>query len=97
MCDLEQGGALPFRDECFHVIMMLSVLEHIAVDRVALLLRDAHRALRSAGRLILTTPPPWTNRLLPLLAKFKLVSHDEVEEHESASMAADTLAAHERL
>ena len=46
VCDLEQGSALPFRNDCFHVITMLAVLEHIAADRVAFLLGEAYRVLR---------------------------------------------------
>ncbi len=45
---------LPFRDGSFSTVLMLDFLEHVEHD--LLLLREAHRVLSPAGRLLLSVP-----------------------------------------
>jgi methionine biosynthesis protein MetW len=54
VCADLNGGALPYRSRTFDCATCLEVIEHV-VDPLQLL-RELHRVLRSAGRLIMTTP-----------------------------------------
>ena len=37
--------------------------------------------LAKNGILVITTPSPWSDKLLHFLAKFNLISPEEIEEH----------------
>jgi hypothetical protein len=63
---------------------MLAVLEHLPPDSVPRLLDDVYRVLKNNGVFVLTTPPPRTNHLLKLLAKVRIVSPEEIDEHQRA-------------
>jgi methionine biosynthesis protein MetW len=54
VCADLNGRALPYRSDAFDQATCLAVIEHV-VDPLQLL-RELHRVLRPAGRLILTTP-----------------------------------------
>jgi SAM-dependent methyltransferase len=82
--DVEIGHALPYGDSFFDVITMLAVFEHIEPNYLPGLLHEIHRVLRPGGVYILTTPAPWTPRLLTLLAKMRLLSALEIYEHKNA-------------
>lgn len=82
--DVEADQRLPFPDNFFTVVTMLAVFEHIEPDRLARLLQEVRRALMPGGVYILTTPAAWTDRLLRLMAKLRLVSPAEIEEHKDA-------------
>ncbi len=62
--DAETGGALPYRNQAFDVVTMLAVVEHIEEARLDFVLSEALRVLTPGGTLVITTPPPWTDRLL---------------------------------
>lgn len=47
--------ALPFDNEQFEAVFCISVIEHLARDRMVPALWEMHRVLRSGGRLLLTT------------------------------------------
>jgi SAM-dependent methyltransferase len=79
--DIEEMDALPFSDEFFDVVTMLAVFEHLSPDRIANVLNEIHRVLRKNGICIITIPAGWTDRLLRILAKLKLISSDEINEH----------------
>ena len=76
------GSLLPFADGSFDAVTMLAVIEHIDPDRAPVLVSEARRVLRDAGVLVLTTPAGWTDPLLDAMAKVRLLSPREIEEHE---------------
>lgn len=79
--DIEAQNRLPFADDMFDVITMLAVLEHLATDNIAGIIREIRRVLKKDGMFVITTPAIWSGWLLKLLAKLRLVSQEEVEEH----------------
>lgn len=79
--DLNSAPEIPFPDDYFDVITLLAVIEHIDPDRVVLLFSECHRALKSGGRLIITTPSPWSSQLLKFMGRLRLVSEEEIREH----------------
>jgi 2-polyprenyl-3-methyl-5-hydroxy-6-metoxy-1,4-benzoquinol methylase len=82
--DLETRSDLSFDDSFFDVVTMLAVFEHIEKPNLKLLLREIHRVLKPGGVYILTTPAAWTDPILRALAKLRLISSVEVEEHKDA-------------
>jgi len=80
-CDLASNEKLPFPDEFFDVVTMLAVTEHVDPVRLVDVFREARRLLRPNGRFILTTPCPWTDRLLRFMAALRLVSPEEIKDH----------------
>lgn len=82
--NVEDGERLPFDDQFFDVITMLAVLEHIEPPDVIRVLSDVFRLLKKDGVFILTTPPPWTDRLLLIMAGLGLVSAEEIKDHKAA-------------
>jgi len=82
--DLHKETVLPFQDEYFDVVTMLAVFEHIEPERLPVLLAEIRRVLKPGGMYILTTPAGWTDKLLRILAKLRLVSAAEIEDHKAA-------------
>jgi ubiquinone/menaquinone biosynthesis C-methylase UbiE len=82
--DVEKENTLPFADEYFDVVTMLAVFEHIEPKRLPKMLGDIHRVLKKGGMFIMTTPAQWTDMLLRFMAKVRLVSAVEIEEHKDA-------------
>ncbi len=82
--NIEKGNKLPFDDNFFDVITMLAVFEHIEPERLIPVLQEIHRTLKPDGMYILTTPAIWTDGLLRFMAKLRLVSPVEIEEHKDA-------------
>jgi len=80
-CDLDREPVLPFRDDYFDVVTMLAVLEHIGKLRLVSMVSDIRRVLGPGGIYILTTPARWTNPILLMLSRLRLVSHAEIDEH----------------
>ena len=87
--DAERDAALPFPEEHFSVVTMLAVFEHIAMDRLILLLTEINRVLKMGGLYIATTPAFWTGGLLKSLAALRLVSSEEIDEHQDVYRHAD--------
>jgi SAM-dependent methyltransferase len=79
--DLNHTPQLPFEDGCFSVFTMLAVVEHLDPTQLTSLFREAYRALRPGGRVIITTPAAWSDKLLHWMARVQLVSAEEIEEH----------------
>ncbi|HTQ50196.1 MAG TPA: class I SAM-dependent methyltransferase [Candidatus Acidoferrales bacterium] len=57
------GAALPFADASFDAVICSEVLEHIFTPEE--FLREIHRVLRPAGRLLLTVPFAWDEHEQP--------------------------------
>ncbi|MEM7048758.1 MAG: class I SAM-dependent methyltransferase [Acidobacteriota bacterium] len=79
--DLNRAPKLPFEDGHFSVVTMLAVVEHLDPAGLEQLLVDIHRVLAPGGRLIITTPAPWSDGLLRFMARVGLVSSEEIDEH----------------
>lgn len=79
--DLEKNARLPFEDGFFDAVTMLAVLEHIKPDKLPGVLKEIKRILKPNGRLIITTPCFWTENLLKLMAKLKLINLQKLREH----------------
>ncbi|MFL5804297.1 MAG: class I SAM-dependent methyltransferase [Roseiflexaceae bacterium] len=79
--DLNHAPQLPFEDGFFSVITLLAVVEHLDPTGLTSLFQEAHRVLRPGGRVIITTPAAWSDKLLHWMARVHLVSAEEIEEH----------------
>lgn len=82
--DLESGTQLPFDDEYFSVVTMLAVIEHLTHVKAPELIKEIRRVLKHGGVYIVTTPAPWTGRLLRIMASAMLVSIQEIDDHKTA-------------
>lgn len=79
--DLNREPHIPFEDKYFSVISMLAVAEHLNPNSLVELLSEAYRTLQPGGRVVITTPAAWSDGLLKLMARLKLVSAEEIDEH----------------
>ena len=79
--DLNANPHLPFGDEFFSVITMLAVAEHLDPRRLVELFSECRRVLAPAGMVAVTTPAAWSDRLLRMMARLRLVSKEEIDEH----------------
>ena len=75
------GKNLPFKDNFFDAVTMLAVFEHIDNEKLQNVIADIKRVLNNDGILIITTPAPWADKLLHFMAKFGLISSEEIHEH----------------
>lgn len=82
--DIETEQILSYESEYFDVVTMLAVFEHIEPTRVVEVLREIYRVLKPGGMYIMTTPAPWTDRMLWLMARLHLVSPVEIQEHKDS-------------
>jgi 2-polyprenyl-3-methyl-5-hydroxy-6-metoxy-1,4-benzoquinol methylase len=81
--DIEKENVLPFKNEYFDVVTMLAVIEHFEPKRFLKMIREIYRVLKPGGMYILTTPAFWTDGLLWFMAKLRLLSPLEIEEHKA--------------
>ncbi len=72
---------LPFEDDFFDVVTMLAVFEHLETPMLRSILTEIRRVLRPGGSYVMTTPAHWTGGILQLMARLKLVSNVEIDEH----------------
>jgi ubiquinone/menaquinone biosynthesis C-methylase UbiE len=86
--DIVTEEKLPFENSNFDAVTMLAVFEHIEPTNLAEVLNEIHRVLRPEGIFIITTPAKWTDGLLRIMSKLKLVSSVEIGEHKEAYTAA---------
>jgi SAM-dependent methyltransferase len=82
--DVHTGATLPFPDDCFDVVTMLAVFEHLEPAVLSRLLAEVRRVLKPGGVYVMTTPAHWTDWLLRLLVKLGMVSHEEIDEHQDS-------------
>ncbi|MHC4212762.1 MAG: class I SAM-dependent methyltransferase [Planctomycetota bacterium] len=82
--DIVKNGVLDFESDFFDVVVMLAVFEHVEPDKLAGHLEEVKRVLKPSGRLILTTPTPWVDKLLKVMARLRLVSPEEINEHKGS-------------
>jgi len=80
--DLDENPDLPLESESCDVVTMMAVLEHFHPHTVPRVLAEIFRILKPKGICIITTPCPWTHALLEIMARLKLVSAEEIEEHQ---------------
>lgn len=80
--NLNQEPYLPFEDGYFSAITMLAVVEHLIPTSLVSLFKDAYRSLEPNGKLIITTPAAWSDGILRIFAQLRLVSKEEIDEHE---------------
>jgi ubiquinone/menaquinone biosynthesis C-methylase UbiE len=81
--DLASGHRLPFDDNFFDAVTMLAVLEHLETETIALITREVYRVLRQGGVYVGTTPVWWADSILRNMARLRLVSSEEIEEHKT--------------
>jgi ubiquinone/menaquinone biosynthesis C-methylase UbiE len=72
---------LPFKVNYFDVVTMLAVFEHIEHDHLISVIREIKRIMKKDGQLIITTPAPWSDKILHLMARTWLISSEEIHEH----------------
>lgn len=72
---------LPYKDDSFSVITMLAVFEHLENNKLIPILGEIRRVLAKDGKLIITTPAPWSDKLLHFMARTGLISKEEIHEH----------------
>jgi SAM-dependent methyltransferase len=82
--DVERDDILPFPDQYFDTVTMLAVIEHIEPARLPNLLGEILRIMKPGGMFILTTPAAWTDSLLRVMARLRLVSAVEMKDHKAA-------------
>lgn len=82
--DSERELTLPFEDEFFDTVTMLAVFEHIEPHLIDQLILEIRRVLKPGGVYILTTPAVWADALLRFMARIKLVSSVEIDDHKDA-------------
>jgi len=87
--DADREDHLPFDDGSLSVVTMLAVYEHLAEDRLKLLLRDVRRVLQPQGIFVMTTPAHWTEPLLTLMSSVGLISREELDEHQRSHRHED--------
>lgn len=87
--NIKEGVRLPFRDNFFSVVTMLAVIEHIKRAEAVKMLREIRRVLKPGGRFIITTPNHFTDKILDVLAKLRMLSKEEMSEHEDLYSASE--------
>lgn len=79
--DLNNEPKLPYESNFFSVITMLAVVEHLNPTSLVSIFREAYRVLKPGGVIIITTPSSWSDGLLHFMARVRLVSPEEINEH----------------
>lgn len=74
-------GKLQYKDNFFDVVVMLAVFEHLPYEDIPYILKEVNRILKKNGIFIITTPAPWSDKLLHLSARWHLISSEEIHEH----------------
>jgi 2-polyprenyl-3-methyl-5-hydroxy-6-metoxy-1,4-benzoquinol methylase len=75
----EFPGIPRFASGSFDCVTLLAVIEHVAEPEA--LARECHRVLSPGGRVVLTVPHPFVDRILDLLIRVRLLDGMEAEQH----------------
>jgi SAM-dependent methyltransferase len=81
--DIGDGSPVPFADSFFDVVTMLAVFEHLEDATLRRVLKEVRRILRPGGLYVMTTPVKWTEQILKVMSRVRLVSHEEIGEHKA--------------
>lgn len=79
--DIEKNGLEFFGNEYFDVVTMLAVFEHLDTGSLPYIIKEIKRVLKFNGAFILTTPAAWSNGILKVLSRLKLINTMLFEEH----------------
>ncbi len=71
----------PFKNDFFDAIVMLAVFEHLEYENIPYILDEINRILKKDGVFVITTPAPWSDKLLHLTARSGLISSEEIHDH----------------
>lgn len=82
--DINVDGKMPFDNCQLDVITMLAVFEHLEPERLPSIFLEIYRILKPGGKFIMTTPTKWAEPVLNIMARLKLVSSVELDEHKDA-------------
>jgi len=80
----EDEKGLPFGDNYFDVVSALAVFEHIEPRHLAGIHKEIYRVLKPGGIYVMTTPAVWTDGLLRMLAKLRLITDVEIKDHKGS-------------
>ena len=72
---------IPPRTEKFDVITVLAVFEHIPREKLADFTDACYAWLNPNGKIILTVPSPFVDKILAVLLKLRLIDGMSFEEH----------------
>ena len=74
----KKGSAykMPFKDNSFDCIVSMEVLEHVDTSSY----KEIKRVLKKGGKLIVTTPYPWSEFFLQIMRRLKLIRWVTAEE-----------------
>ncbi len=72
---------LPPLDEPFDVVTLLALLEHIPDTELDAFARACAQALRPGGKLLITVPHPFVDRILDVLMTLRLLDGMETDAH----------------
>lgn len=90
--DIESDNLIPFANEHFDVVTMLAVIEHIRPQTLPRLIGEIRRVLKPGGFFIMTTPAPWSDILLKIIDKMRLISRIDFKEHKKAYSTKEILS-----
>jgi 2-polyprenyl-3-methyl-5-hydroxy-6-metoxy-1,4-benzoquinol methylase len=81
--DIEKENRLDFDSGRFDVVTMLALIEHLEITNIKSILEEIYRVLKPNGIYIMTTPAPWTAKILEIMASLKILSKQEIEGHKN--------------
>lgn len=73
--------SLKLKDKDFDLAILLAVLEHIPMDIIPSFAQSIYESLNKGGKLIITVPSPQVDRILEVLAFFRIIKGMSLEEH----------------
>lgn len=82
--DLEKEPVFPFEGNFFDAVTMLAVFEHLEPGRLIGVLKEIRRVLKPKSRFVVTTPCPWSAKLIALMAKLRLIDPEKARGHKGA-------------